>query len=119
MARRSSFRLAACLAAAALALVPASAAAAYRAFRSPSGKLGCAFYSDEQNPRTARCDWDGFTDRETRTPMMASTASTAKIHHGVRLVAQPLCRSGTNGGSVWVGEVMSWSTPFTRSSSSG
>jgi hypothetical protein len=63
MARRSSFRLAAALAAAALALVPASASAAYRAFRSPTGKLGCAFYSDAQTPRTVRCEWRGSNDR--------------------------------------------------------
>ena len=63
MARRSTFRLAACLAAAALALVPAGADAAYRAFRSPTGKLGCAFYSDAQTPRTVRCEWFGSNDR--------------------------------------------------------
>jgi hypothetical protein len=63
MARRSTFRLAACLAAAGLALVPAGAAAAYREFRSPTGKLGCAFYSDPQTPRTVRCDWFGSDDR--------------------------------------------------------
>jgi hypothetical protein len=63
MARRSTFRLAACLAAAALALVPASASAAYRAFRSPTGKLGCAFYSDPQTPRTVRCEWADSNDR--------------------------------------------------------
>ena len=63
MARRSTLRLAACLAAAALALVPASASAAYRAFRSPAGKLGCAFYADQQTPRTVRCEWRGSNDR--------------------------------------------------------
>jgi hypothetical protein len=63
MARRSSLRLAACLAAAALALVPASAAASFRAFRSPSGKLGCAFFKDAQTPRTVRCEWAGSNDR--------------------------------------------------------
>jgi hypothetical protein len=63
MARRSPFRLAACLAAAALALVPATAAASYRAFRSPTAKLGCAFYADPQTPRTVRCEWAGSNDR--------------------------------------------------------
>src|SRR4051794_26885143 len=63
MARRSTFRLAASLAAAGLALVPASASASYRAFRSPTGKLGCAFYSDPRTPRTARCDWFGSDDQ--------------------------------------------------------
>jgi hypothetical protein len=63
MARWSTFRLAACLGTAALALVPAAASASYRAFRSPTGKLGCAFYSDAQTPRTVRCDWFGSNDR--------------------------------------------------------
>ncbi len=63
MARRSTLRLAACLAAGALALVPASASASYRAFRSPTGKLGCAFYKDPQTPRTVRCEWRGSNDR--------------------------------------------------------
>jgi hypothetical protein len=63
MARWSSFRLASGLAVAALALVPAGASAAYRAFRSPTGKLGCAFYSDAQTPRTVRCEWRGSNDR--------------------------------------------------------
>jgi hypothetical protein len=63
MARRSTLRLAACLAAGVLALVPAAAQAAYREFRSPTGQLGCAFYSDPQTPRTVRCEWAGSNDR--------------------------------------------------------
>src|SRR6202020_685769 len=43
---------------------------------------------------------------------MAATARAAKTQSGVRLVAQPPWRSGTNGGSVCVGEVIPWS-PFT------
>ena len=62
MVRRSTFRLAACPAAAALAAVPASAQAAYHAFCSPTGKLGSAFYSDPQTPRTVRCEWRGSND---------------------------------------------------------
>jgi hypothetical protein len=46
-----------------LAAVPAPAPAAYRDFRSPSGKLACAFYSDTETPRTVRCEWDGTNDR--------------------------------------------------------
>ena len=42
---------------------PAAAQAAYRDFRSPSGKLGCAFYSDAETPRQVRCDWAGGNDR--------------------------------------------------------
>jgi hypothetical protein len=47
---------------AAALLAPAAADAAYRDFRSPSGKLGCAFYSDASTPRQVRCDWRGGDD---------------------------------------------------------
>jgi hypothetical protein len=50
------------LAATATLIAPASADAAYRAFRSPSGKLGCAFYSDTETPRQVRCEWEGGND---------------------------------------------------------
>ncbi len=74
-----------------------------------------AFTSPKYPARSlARCDWDGLCDSETSTTPTATTARTAKTHSGVRLVAQPPCRSGTNGGSVCVGEVMPWS-PFRRS----
>jgi hypothetical protein len=45
------------------AAMPAAASAAYRPFRSPTGKLGCAFYSDTEDPPTVRCDWNGGGDR--------------------------------------------------------
>jgi hypothetical protein len=48
---------------AAAMLAPAGADAAYRDFRSPSGNLGCAFYSDAETPREVRCDWHGSDDR--------------------------------------------------------
>jgi hypothetical protein len=48
---------------AAALLTPAAAHAAYRTFRSPTGKLGCAFYSDAETPRQVRCDWRGANDR--------------------------------------------------------
>jgi hypothetical protein len=51
------------VAATAALAVPTSADAAYRAFRSPSGKLGCAFYSDTETPRQVRCEWEGSNDR--------------------------------------------------------
>ncbi|WP_028061871.1 DUF6636 domain-containing protein [Candidatus Solirubrobacter pratensis] len=54
---------AALAAAVALAAVPATASAAYRAFRSPTGKLGCAFYSDAETPPAVRCEWSGGDDR--------------------------------------------------------
>jgi hypothetical protein len=53
---------AAIAAAACLAAVPASAEAAYRSFRSPTGKLGCAFYSDAETPPAVRCEWSGGGD---------------------------------------------------------
>ena len=51
------------LATAVLVAVPATASAALRTFRSPSGNLGCMFYSDAQTPRTVRCEWRGGNDR--------------------------------------------------------
>ncbi len=55
-------RLALLAALGAALLMPAGAHAAYREFRSPSGKLGCAFYSDAETPRFVRCDWRGAGD---------------------------------------------------------
>jgi uncharacterized protein DUF6636 len=43
--------------------VAAPAEAALRTFRSPTGKLGCMFYSDAQVPRQVRCEWRGGGDR--------------------------------------------------------
>jgi hypothetical protein len=63
MVRRASAVLAPLAAAVLLLPAPAPANAAYRDFRSPSGKLGCAFYSDAQTPRQVRCDWRGADDR--------------------------------------------------------
>jgi hypothetical protein len=50
----------------AVAAVPATADAALRTFRSPTGKLGCMFYSDAQTPRQVRCEWKGGADRALR-----------------------------------------------------
>ena len=41
----------------------APADAALRTFRSPTGKLGCMFYSDAETPRQVRCEWRGGDDR--------------------------------------------------------
>ena len=41
----------------------APADAALRTFRSPTGKLGCMFYSDAETPRQVRCEWKGGNDR--------------------------------------------------------
>jgi hypothetical protein len=78
MAHRIPFLFPALLAAAAPALIPASASAAYHAFRSPTGKLGCAFYSDSQTPRTVRCEWRGSNDRAL-TLQQRGRARTIKI----------------------------------------
>ena len=43
-------------------LAPTSANAAFKPFRSPTGKIGCAFYSDSMTPRQVRCDWKGAND---------------------------------------------------------
>ena len=68
----------ACAAAlAAASLVPASASATFRQFRSPSGKLGCAFYADEQNSPTVRCDWRGSNDQSV---MVGETGKGRRIH---------------------------------------
>jgi hypothetical protein len=54
--------LAAVPAAVVFASSAAPASAAYRTFRSPSGRLGCAFYSDAETPRQVRCEWKGGGD---------------------------------------------------------
>jgi hypothetical protein len=61
-----------------LAAVPASASAAYRTFRSPTGKLGCAFFSDAETPPAVRCEWSGGGDR-AMTLGEAGRARRAKV----------------------------------------
>jgi hypothetical protein len=51
------------LASGVLAAAAAPASAALRTFRSPSGKLGCMFYSDPDVPPQVRCEWRGGNDR--------------------------------------------------------
>src|SRR6516225_2207694 len=64
-----------------------------------------AFTSEKYPARSpARCDWDGLCASDTSTQPATSTMMTPKTHSGVRRVAQPVCRSGTKGGSVFVGE---------------
>jgi hypothetical protein len=46
-----------------VAAVPTTASAALRTFRSPTGNLGCMFYSDADVPRQVRCEWRGGNDR--------------------------------------------------------
>src|SRR5215218_2444386 len=50
----------------AVLLAPAAAHAAYSDFRSPSGKLACAFYSAAEVPPLVRCDWQGSDDQAVR-----------------------------------------------------
>src|SRR5215469_13696571 len=56
----------------------------------------------------ARSAVDGLCDSDTTTTPPMSTMMAANTHSGVRRVAQPVCRSGTNGGSVFVGESTGW-----------
>jgi hypothetical protein len=82
-AMASRVRLALAVAATATLIVPASADAAYRAFRSPSGKLGCAFYSDTETPRQVRCEWEGGDDHDV-TLTETGKAKRTKITDTVR-----------------------------------
>ena len=66
-------------------LAPASAQAAYRDFRSPSGKIGCAFYSDAETPPFVRCDWQGADDRA----MQLRETGRARVRHVTDTVMNP------------------------------
>ncbi len=83
-------RLAAAALAAVLcgALLPPSAAAAFRQFRSPSGKLGCAFLSDSKTPPQVRCDWRGAND----TAVTVAERGRAKRIHVTDTVLDPNAR---------------------------
>ena len=74
---------------------PASAQAAYRDFRSPSGKIGCAFYSDAETPPLVRCDWRGAGDRA----MQLGETGRARIRRVTDSVMNPeakVLRYGTS-----------------------
>jgi hypothetical protein len=64
---------------------PAAAQAAYRDFRSPSGKLGCAFYSDAEVPPMVRCDWRGSDDEA----IVLRERGRARIRHVTDTVSNP------------------------------
>ena len=66
-------------------VLPASALATYRDFRSPSGKLGCAFYSDAEAPPFVRCDWRGADDRGVQL----GETGRARIRHATDTVLNP------------------------------
>ena len=46
-----------------LLLLPATAEAGIKTFRSPSGQLGCMYYNDPDVPASVRCEWTGGNDR--------------------------------------------------------
>ena len=64
---------------------PAAAGATYRDFRSPSGKLGCAFYSDAETPPFVRCDWRGSGDRGVQV----GETGRARVRHATDTVLNP------------------------------
>jgi len=76
------------LALAAVLAFPAAAGATYRDFRSPSGKLGCAFYSDAETPPLVRCDWRGADDRGVQV----GETGRARVRHVTDTVLNPHAR---------------------------
>jgi hypothetical protein len=54
------------LATALMLAVPATASAELVMFRSPSGKIGCAFFRETAGAPEVRCDWKGGGDRAVR-----------------------------------------------------
>jgi len=66
-------------------LAPTSAQAAYHDFRSPSGKVACAFYSDAETPPVVRCDWRGADDQA----MVLRETGRARLRHVTDTVMNP------------------------------
>ncbi len=66
-------------------LAPASAQAAFHDFRSPSGKVACAFYSDAETPASVRCDWRGADDEA----MVLRETGRARRRHVTDSVMNP------------------------------
>jgi hypothetical protein len=60
-----------------LLAAPASASATIRMFHSPTGKVGCAFFTDKHTPPTVRCDWRGGNDRAVT---LGQTGEGRRIH---------------------------------------
>jgi hypothetical protein len=52
-----------------LLAAPATASAEIRMFRSPTGKLGCAFFRDKGFPAEVRCEWHGGGDHAVRVAL--------------------------------------------------
>jgi hypothetical protein len=61
---------------AALLALPASAGATLRAFRSPTGKIGCLYLRDPRTPASIRCDWRGGNDEAVKID----------VHHKGRVI---------------------------------
>ncbi len=72
-----SFVVPALIAAAAVGAMPASAFAGVRMFRSPAGRLGCAFLSGDGAPRQVRCEWQGGGDQALT---VHETGKARRIH---------------------------------------
>ena len=66
-------------------LAPTSAQAAYPDYRSPSGKVACAFYSDAETPPVVRCDWRGADDQA----MVLRETGRARLRHVTDTVMNP------------------------------
>jgi hypothetical protein len=49
-----------------LLAAPATASAELKMFRSPTGKIGCAFFRETAVPTEVRCDWRGGGDHAVR-----------------------------------------------------
>jgi len=65
--------------------LPATATATYRVFRSPSGKLGCAFFTDAETPPFVRCDWRGSDDQAVQL----GETGRARLRHVTDSVMDP------------------------------
>jgi hypothetical protein len=79
----------------AVLLTPAAAHAAFRDFRSPSGKLACAFYSDAETAPLVRCDWQGSDDQAVQL----RETGRARLRHVTDTVMNPeakVLRYGTS-----------------------
>ena len=80
---------------------PAAAQATYRDFRSPSGKLGCAFYSDAETPPMVRCDWQGADDEA----IVLRESGRARIRHVTDTVMNPEAKRLRYGRSTTFGRL--------------
>ena len=80
---------------------PAAAQATYRDFRSPSGKVGCAFYSDAEVPPMVRCDWRGSDDEA----IVLRETGRARIRHVTDTVMNPDAKRLRYGRSTTFGRL--------------